>query len=128
MSRFSLLALLTLLPAACQTSSPQNWHNGALRHVVLFQFKEGTPPEKIEAVEQKFRALPSRIPEIIGFEWGTDISTENLARGFTHCFLVTFVDAAGRAAYLPHPAHKEFVELVGPVMENVLVVDYRAAK
>ena len=37
-----------------------------------------------------------------------------------------FDDAAGRKVYLPHPAHKEFVDLVGPSVEKVLVIDYIA--
>jgi hypothetical protein len=47
-----------------------------------------------------------------------------LAQGYTHCFLVTFRDEAGRAAYLPHAEHKKFVELALPKIESVLVVDY----
>ncbi|MFM7851875.1 MAG: Dabb family protein, partial [Flammeovirgaceae bacterium] len=45
-------------------------------------------------------------------------------QGFTHCFLVTFRDEAGRAAYLPHAEHLKFVDLVKPRLEGVLVVDY----
>jgi hypothetical protein len=103
-------------------------HFGKLRHVVLFKFKDGTTKEQTRAIEAKFGGLPSRIPSIVGFEWGTDVSVEDKADGFTHCFVVTFEDAAGRAAYLPHPAHKEFVELLLPSLDKVLVVDYVAAK
>ena len=31
-----------------------------------------------------------KVDTIHDFEWGTDISVENLSQGFTHCFLVTF--------------------------------------
>jgi hypothetical protein len=71
-----------------------------------------------------FRALPGKIKEIAAFEWGTDVSPEGKAQGFTHCFLLTFATAADRDAYLPHPAHKEFVALVGPHVDKVCVVDY----
>ena len=100
---------------------------GKLRHVVLFQFKEGTTAKQIMAIEAKFRSLPARIPEIKAFEWGTVVGDRGKNAGFTHCFLVTFDDAAGRTVYLPHPAHKEFVKLVGPSVEKVLVIDYIAA-
>ena len=53
---------------------------------------------------------------------------EGLAQGFTHCFFVTFKDEAARAAYLPHPEHKAFVDLMKPHMEKVLVIDYWAEK
>ena len=58
------------------------------------------------------------------FEWGTDVSVEGKSEGFTHCFMVTFADDKARDTYLPHAAHKEFVTLVGPRIEKVLVVDY----
>jgi hypothetical protein len=75
-----------------------------------------------------FRALKGKIDVIKDFEYGTDVSTENRAQGFTHCFFVTFADDKGRDAYLPHPAHKEFGALVGPVLDKVLVVDYWVKK
>lgn len=95
-----------------------------LRHVVLFGFKEGTSPQDIRRIEEAFATLPSRIPQIHDFEWGTDVSVENLAQGYTHCFLVTFKTEADRAAYLPHPAHQDFVKVLEPHLDKVLVVDY----
>ncbi|MGC3970064.1 MAG: Dabb family protein [Pirellulales bacterium] len=95
-----------------------------LRHVVFFKFKEGTTAETLKTVTDAFAALPSKIDVIKDFEWGTDVGVEGLSKGFTHCFFVTFADAAGRDAYLPHPAHKEFVDLVKPLLEDVCVVDY----
>lgn len=97
-----------------------------LRHVVLFQFKEGTSAEDIRRIENAFNALPSKIDAIYDLEWGTDVSVENRQKGFTHCFLVTFLSEADRAAYLPHPAHKEFGEVLGPHLGDVLVIDYWA--
>ena len=99
---------------------------GPLRHVVLFKFRKGTPGRTVKRIESAFRTLPGRIPEIAGFEWGTDVSPEGLSEGYTHCFLVTFRDAAGRDAYLPHPAHLAFVKLLEPRLEKALVVDYVA--
>lgn len=95
-----------------------------LRHVVLFKFKPDASQEKIKEIVAAFDALPKKIDAIHAYERGTDVSVENRAEGFTHCFLVTFRSAENRDAYLPHPAHKEFVKLVGPVLEKVLVVDY----
>ena len=95
-----------------------------LRHVVLFQFKDGTPDAKVRAIEDAFRALPARIEAMRDFEWGTDVSVEGKADGFTHCFFVTFASAADRDAYLPHPDHTAFGALLRPHLEKVLVVDY----
>ncbi len=99
---------------------------GKLRHIVLFKFKDGAAAQDIKKIEDSFRTLPTKVPQIIDFEWGTDVSVENLSQGFTHCFVVTFQDADGRAVYLPHPAHQEFVELMRPHLDKVLVIDYVA--
>ena len=96
-----------------------------LRHAVFFSFKEESTPEDIQAVVDAFAALPGKISEIIDFQHGTNNSPEGLDDGFTHCFLLTFKDEAGRAAYLPHPAHSgEFVEKLRPHMKDVFVIDY----
>jgi hypothetical protein len=54
------------------------------------------------------------------------VSVEKKSEGFTHCFVVTFHSAADRDAYIPHVAHQEFVKIVGPKLEKVLVVDFWA--
>lgn len=97
-----------------------------LRHVVLFKFKDGTKPEQIQEIVRAFAALPQQIDAIRDFEWGTDISVENLAAGYTHCFVVTFADEAGRDRYLPHPAHQAFVNQLRPILDRALVVDFWA--
>ncbi len=97
-----------------------------LRHAVLFSFKEDSYPAGVAAVEAAFRALPGKIPEIHSFEWGTNNSPENLAQGYTHMFFLTFLSEADRAVYLPHPAHKAFGEVLGPHLDQVLVLDYWA--
>ncbi len=99
-----------------------------LRHVVLFKFRDGTSSRQIREIEDTFRTLPDKIDAICDFEWGTDVSVENRQQGFTHCFLVTFRSEADRAEYIPHPAHKEFGKMLGPHLDNVLVIDYWAAK
>ena len=114
---------------ARRTSGPAaNPQLGRVRHVVLFKFKDATAPEQVKAIEDGFRALPGKIPGIVAFDWGRNISPENLAQGFTHCFLVTFKDAAARDGYLPHPEHKAFANLLGPHLDKVLVIDYVAKR
>ena len=95
-----------------------------LRHVVLFKFKDDATDEQVGQIERAFCALPDKVDAIYDFEWGTDVSVENRQQGFTHCFLVTFLSEDDRAMYIPHPAHKEFGELLGPHLDKVLVIDY----
>ena len=118
------LSMFSIMQAQNTTGQPAK----QLRHVVLFKFKDGTADADVKKVEAAFRALPSQIKEIKGFEWGTNNSPENLAQGFTHCFFLTFDSEEGRAVYLPHPAHKAFGSLLGPHLDKVLVIDYWAQK
>ena len=97
-----------------------------LRHVVAFKFKEGTTKEQIKQVETAFRDLQKRIPEIKKFEWGMNNSPEGKNKGCTHAFVLTFRTEKDRDTYLPHAAHKEFGKLVGPLIDDVFVLDYWA--
>jgi hypothetical protein len=112
--------------ATTPDSEPQEPANQKrfLRHVVMFKFIDGTPEEQVREIETQFAALPQNIQAIFDFEWGTDVSVENLQQGFTHCFVVTFQSEEDRATYLPHPQHLKFVQLVKPHVDKVLVVDY----
>ncbi len=95
-----------------------------LKHAVFFKFKDDAAAEDVKKIEQAFAALPAKIDSIKAFEWGTNNSPENKADGFTHCFMVTFDSEEGREAYLPHPDHLAFVEVLMPVLDKVRVLDF----
>lgn len=97
-----------------------------LKHLVLFKFKDEAARRDIERVVDSFLELKNKIPVIQALEWGTNVSPENKHQGFTHCFCLTFPDTRSRDAYLPHPAHREFGEILKPVVEKVMVFDYFA--
>lgn len=97
---------------------------GPVRHVVHFKFKASASKAEIEKVVAAFSALPARIKEIDGFEWGTNVSPEGLDQGYTHCWIITFKTGADRDSYLKHPDHDAFVALVKPVLESAFVVDF----
>ncbi|MBL7813937.1 MAG: Dabb family protein [Saprospiraceae bacterium] len=127
MKQLAFLFLLIISTFSCKM--PTSNTEGAkklLRHVVMFKFKDGTSAEDIKKVETAFRALPSKIKEIKGFEWGTNNSPEKHDNGFTHVFFLSFDSEAGRAAYLPHPDHKAFGKVLGPHLDKVMVLDYWA--
>jgi Stress responsive A/B Barrel Domain len=100
--------------------------NGKLIHMVSFKFKPTATPAQIKEVEDAFRALKKRIPQIVSYEWGTNVSPEKHDKGFTHGFILSFKSAEHRDAYLVHPEHKKFGELVGPVLADVFVIDFWA--
>ncbi len=98
------------------------------RHVVLFKFRPGTSEDAVHALERDFCELARSLPQVKGFEWGRNSSSEGLDQGFTHCFVVTFDGPEGRDAYLPHPLHQAFVRShVDPNVEAACVVDFLAA-
>ncbi len=99
-----------------------------LRHVVMFKFKDSASEADVKKVVDAFRELPSKIPAVAEFEFGTNNSPEGLADGFTHCFFITFKSEKDREVYLPHPAHSAFVEVLKPHLDKALVVDYWAGK
>ncbi|ANW96459.1 stress protein [Wenyingzhuangia fucanilytica] len=95
-----------------------------LRHVVNLKYIETATKEEIENAVEGFKALKNKIPEILDFEWGVNISKEGHSKGFTHCFFVTFKDEASRDIYLNHKDHLALVAKVGPLLADVLVMDY----
>lgn len=116
-----LFALLATPALFAQTAN-----NKVLRHVVLFKFTDNASAADIQKVEDAFRQLKPKIKLIKDFEFGKNNSPEKLDQGFTHCFFVTFGSEKDRDDYLVHPDHKAFVEVLKPVLDKVLVVDYWA--
>lgn len=127
---FAMTMIAACLAGSAGAEEPgaaaKNANLGRVRHVVLFKFKDTATPEQIKKVEDAFRALPKKIPAILNYEWGTNMSPEKLDQGFTHCFFLTFKTPADRDAYLPHPDHKAFGKVLRPILDKVLVVDYVA--
>lgn len=123
MTAFALISLFTLsaagLAAAFQSTTQ-------VRHVVVFKYKPEATAEQIRQVTTAFAALEDKIPGIVAFEHGVNNSPENLNKGFTHVYLMTFTDAQARDAYLPHPEHRAFGKLLGSlgILEEAFVVDY----
>ena len=100
--------------------------NEAVRHVVVFKYKEGATDAQIKEITDAFRALKDKIPGIIGFEHGVNNSPEGLNQGFTHVYLMTFENEEARDVYLPHPEHDAFGALLkgSGIFDGAYVVDY----
>lgn len=118
-----LISAVTLFAFAYQKSKE-------VKHIVVFKYKASATPAQIEEVTAAFKALKNKIPGITSFEYGVNNSPENLNKGFTHIYLLTFKDAAARDTYLPHPEHKKFGDLLGKlgVLEEPFVVDFEVTK
>ncbi len=117
---FLFLSVILLTVVNAQTTN----HVKHLRHVVMFKFSDKATPASIQKIESAFAALPQKIKEIKGLEWGINSSPEKLNQGLTHCFILTFTSDKDRDAYLVHPAHKEFGKSLGSDVEKVTVLDF----
>ena len=117
-----ILGLILSVTAADRSSQAA----AKLRHVVAFKFKQTATGEQIKQVEDAFRDLKKKIKEIQEYEWGTNVSKETHNKGCTHGFILTFKSEADRDTYIEHPAHKDFGKLVGPVLDDVFVIDFWA--
>jgi hypothetical protein len=126
--RFAWILLLPLIVLALPLAMPLAAfaQKQPVRHIVVFKYKPDATPEQIRQVTEAFRGLQKKVPGIIGFEDGVNNSPEGKNLGFTHVYMVTFEDAAARDAYLPHPEHKKFGELLGKlgVLVDAFVVDF----
>lgn len=114
--------------AACVVAAMATTASAAekLQHVVCFKFKSTASAQDIKKVETAFQALKQKIPLIVALEWGTNVSKEKKDKGFTHCFVLTFKNEQDRDAYIVHPEHKAFGKIVGPLLDDVFVIDFTA--
>ena len=126
MKTISFILILAVVCALAAFAAETQTKNSRLLHVVSFKFKDSATKAQIKEVEDAFRALKDKIPEIVSLEWGTNVSPEKLDKGFTHCWVLSFKSDKDRDAYLVHPDHKAFGGLVGPVLADVFVIDFWA--
>jgi hypothetical protein len=123
---FLVSGLFATAATAAPAGEPKKDEPSVVYHVVSLKLKEGTTPEQIKAVEEAFRGLKGKVSEVQTLHWGTNVSPEKHDKGFTHCFVLTFASAKDRDAYLVHPEHKAFGKVLGPVMADVMVLDFVA--
>jgi hypothetical protein len=121
-----LLVVPFLAPSFADSAYGAYVQKQPVRHIVIFKYKPGTTPDQIRQVTDAFRDLRKKIPGITAFEDGVNNSPEGKNQGFTHVYMLTFEDAAARDAYLPHPDHVKFGQLLGQlgVLADAFVVDY----
>ncbi|XP_057546940.1 stress-response A/B barrel domain-containing protein HS1 [Amaranthus tricolor] len=98
---------------------------GVVKHVLLAKFKDDISPDKIEELIKAYADLVNHIQPMKAFQWGKDVSIENLQQGFTHVFESTFESTEGVAEYVSHPKHVEFANLFLGHCDKVIVIDYK---
>ena len=121
---FTFIFAVLMMSSMMGNAQNKTGEGKLLRHVVLLKFKDSALPADVKKVEEAFVGLKKKIKLIKDFEWGTNNSPENLNQGLTHCFFATFKSEKDRDAYLVHPDHQAFVEILKPHLDKVTVVDY----
>jgi len=110
--------------ATYKVSPKINRDGKVLRHMVNLKYKEDATEQEVAEAVKAFVNLKNEIPEIADLEWGINDSEEGHSKGLTHCFTLTFKDEHAREIYLFHKAHLDMVSKAGPIIADVLVLDY----
>ena len=101
-----------------------------IRHIVMVKARNDLPAGELETVLAGLAALGSRLPGMLAFAGGRDVSPEGLQRGYTYVFTIDFADAAARDAYLVDEEHRKLGRRLREAAiggrDGLLVVDLEA--
>ena len=95
-----------------------------VKHIGFLKFKDGVGEEQIDEVFNQLLDLTETVDGIVDYVAGPNTSPEGLSQGYTHGFILTFLDAAARDAYLPHPQHQQFKDKFLPLIESAAILDF----
>lgn len=95
-----------------------------VKHIGLVKFKESISQEQIDNLFEQLLDISESVEGIEDYVSGPNSSPEGLNEGFTHGFVMTFVDAAARDAYLTHPEHQRVKETFLPMIEKIVILDF----
>jgi hypothetical protein len=92
-------------------------------HVVCLKLKDDATPEQIKKLQQDFRDLKGKIPEIVSYSGGANISPER-SKGLNHCSVLTFKSKKDLETYNVSEAHKALVASMKDLVVDVCVLDF----
>lgn len=95
-----------------------------VKHIALFKFKPEVTEDNIADIFDQVLNATEEIPGIEDYVSGPNNSPEGLNQGYSHGFVITFVDAAARDAYLTHPEHEKIKQLLVANVDSVLAFDF----
>ncbi len=94
----------------------------AVKHTVLFNFKDGTDEAVIQGAVAALNRLPNVIAEIQDWEIAEDLGLRESS--FRFALLATFADMDAMERYLRHPEHESAVAQAAPHLSQVAEHDY----
>jgi Stress responsive A/B Barrel Domain len=92
-----------------------------ITHIVLLQPKTEVTDEEITTALEHVGALQKEISGIIDVQTGKNMSNYN--QGYTHGFVMHFVDAEHLKAYASHPAHQRVSKELQQISQKIIDFD-----
>ncbi|MBV8694755.1 MAG: Dabb family protein [Chloroflexi bacterium] len=92
-----------------------------LTHVVLLKPKAGIAEDEIVTALDYVQTLQQAIPGIVSIEVGKNLNNSN--QGYTHGFVIRFVDTNVYKGYAPHPAHQPVSEELQRISQTIIDFD-----
>jgi hypothetical protein len=95
-----------------------------VKHIALFKFKPEVSEDQIDGIFEQILDATETIPGVEDYVSGPNNSPEGLNQGYTHGFVMTFVDSAARDGYLTHAEHEKIKQLLAANVDGVLAFDF----
>ena len=95
----------------------------SISHVVLVSWKSGKEIQAEELVRPAIRGFVGTIPGVLAVAEGHSSSPEGLEDGYDYGFVITFVTAQARDAYLNDPSHRPVADAIGAAAQRIVVFD-----
>ena len=92
-----------------------------ITHIVLIQPKPEITEDEITTALEHVQALKQAIPGMVDVQTGKNLSSSN--QGYTHGFVMRFVDAEHLKAYAPHPAHQVVSQELQHISQKIIDFD-----
>ncbi|GLJ12739.1 hypothetical protein SUGI_0196920 [Cryptomeria japonica] len=97
-----------------------------IEHIVFFKVKDGTPPEKANAMVSALQGLKS-LDTVLQLTVGPVLHVTSETYNFTHALHSRYKDKQSLADYSGHPRHLSVVkELVLPITDDIFAFDWEA--
>lgn len=93
------------------------------RHIVLFNWKQGTPESHVGKVIAALATLPSKIPQIKNYKFGPDLGVN--PGNYQFVVAAEFESIEDYLVYRDHPDHRAFIaEFTAPFVETRAAIQY----